>query len=56
MTETGDPVATTVEVQLGTSHDEHEHGRIATGTWHDMWSGVVYQAKDLIRRGKQTIR
>jgi tetratricopeptide (TPR) repeat protein len=30
--------------------------QIANGKWHDMWNGVVYQAKDLIRRGKPTIR
>jgi hypothetical protein len=25
---------------------------IAHRTWHDAWSGVVYQAKDLLARGK----
>jgi len=27
--------------------------QIATTKWHDMWSGIVYQAKNLIERGKQ---
>jgi predicted Zn-dependent protease len=27
--------------------------QIATTKWHDMWSGVVYQAKDLLERGKR---
>ena len=26
--------------------------QIATHKWHDMWSSVVYQAKDLLARGK----
>jgi tetratricopeptide (TPR) repeat protein len=28
--------------------------QVATGKWHDIWNGVVYQAKNLIERGKQT--
>ncbi len=27
--------------------------QIATTKWHDMWSGTVYQAKNLLERGKQ---
>ena len=27
--------------------------QIATTKWHDVWQGVVYQAKGLIERGKQ---
>jgi tetratricopeptide (TPR) repeat protein len=26
---------------------------VANGKWHDVWQGVVYQAKNLIERGKQ---
>jgi len=27
--------------------------QIATAKWHDMWAGTVYQAKNLLERGKQ---
>jgi tetratricopeptide (TPR) repeat protein len=29
---------------------------ITTRTWHDNWSGVVYQAKELLERGKPPAR
>ena len=29
--------------------------QVANGTWHPIWSSVVYQAKDLIARGKQPV-
>jgi hypothetical protein len=28
--------------------------QIANGKWHDMWSSTVYQAKNLLARGKRT--